>query len=90
MACATDSIIFIPIAFGRFLPVLTLFHLILTISVVKVSIELLGLPISIRLARWLKQKEQIDIYDVNTNFNPASLEVQYDSSNNHFKPIAVL
>lgn len=89
MACTIDSLIFIPIAFGRFLPITTLFYLILNIFLVKVSIELLGLPLFIRLARWLKQKEQIDIYDVNTNFNPASLEAEYDSSNNYFKPKAI-
>ncbi len=88
VACGMDSLIFIPIAFGRFLPVQTLLHLILNIFLVKVSIELLGLPLSIRLARWLKQKEQIDIYDVNTNFNPVGLEVEYNPSNNHFKPKA--
>ncbi|WP_255451496.1 VUT family protein [Trinickia terrae] len=41
--------------------------------VVKFLYELVLLPLVMRAARYLKQRDEIDYYDVNTRFNPFSL-----------------
>lgn len=42
-----------------------------------VTLELLLLPFSIRLAKRLKIIENLDTYDTKTNFNPFSLNTDY-------------
>lgn len=46
-----------------------IFWLIFSQYIIKVSYETLMSPFSVRFSQWLKNKEQIDIYDVNTNFS---------------------
>jgi hypothetical protein len=47
-----------------------------------VSIELLFLPLSIRLAKRFKVIENIDIYDTKSNFNPFSFNTRYQKKDN--------
>jgi queuosine precursor transporter len=81
------STLFILIAFHNVLDLPTLLLMVLHSWVIKVSIEIIGLPFSIRFAKWLKKSEQLDIYDKKTNFNPFKLDVTYDQSNNHFSKL---
>ncbi len=53
--------------------------------VIKAIVEIIGLPIFIRLAKKLKKIEQIDIYDRNTNFNLFKLDVGYAEQDNEYK-----
>ncbi len=84
-ASGIDSVIFITIAFSRTYSLNHIFSLIFSIWLIKIVIEILGLPLSIRLANLLKQKEQLDIYDSDTNFSPFSIDVTYNVKNNKFK-----
>ncbi len=84
-AAAIDSIIFISIAFGTTYSIGHLLELMLNIWLVKVVIELLGLPFSIRCAKILKQKEGLDIYDIKTNFSLWHLEANYEKQNNFYR-----
>ena len=84
IASATDSFIFGTIAFYGVMSNNNLLSLILTMWFLKVLIELLGLPISIRIAKKLKKKEGLDIYDTQTNFNILSLDAEYPESENEF------
>lgn len=86
IASGTDSLIFGLIAFCGTMNNIHLFSLIATMWLIKVIIEMLGLPISIKLAKALKESERIDIYDKRTNFNIFSLETTYlDEDNQYFK-----
>lgn len=84
IAAALDSVIFTIIAFGRLYHFNDLLTLIVNIWLVKALIEIVGLPISIRLAIWLKQNEKLDVYDYDTNFNMLSLDSTYNTRNNLF------
>jgi len=77
-----DSLLFIPIAFYGIFPNEQLLHMIFNIWVIKISIEIGLLPFSIRATTWLKEKEELDIYDFGTNFSPFSLDAEYKSENN--------
>lgn len=82
-----DSISFILIAFYNIMPNNEIIGLILHIWMIKTVVELLGLPITIRLTNKLKQIEKLDIYDTDTKFNIFNLDINYTESNNKFDKI---
>jgi uncharacterized integral membrane protein (TIGR00697 family) len=84
IASLFDSSIFSAIAFSGIMPNKDLINLILTMWLIKIVIEVIGLPVSITLAKKLKQIEQLDIYDINTTFNLLSFDTQYEASANHY------
>ncbi len=84
VASGTDSFIFSVIAFYGVMSNLNLLYLILTMWFIKVLIEFFGLPISIRLAKKLKESEQLDIYDKRTDFNIFKLDANYIDKDNEF------
>lgn len=85
IASCFDSFIFGTLAFYGVMSNLDLFYLILTMWLIKSAIEILGLPVSIKLAKKLKQLEQVDIYDTRTNFNIFSLDTVYTKQDNEFR-----
>ncbi len=87
VASGTDSTIFSIIAFYGVMSDSNLIMLALTMWFIKVFIELIGLPISIRLTKKLKKMEQLDIYDKQTNFNILSLDTNYTARDNEFGQI---
>lgn len=84
IASGTDSLLFGLIAFYGMMTNANLLSLILTMWFIKVFIEILGLPISIRLAKKIKKLEQLDIYDKKTNFTVFSLDTHYTDRDNEF------
>lgn len=83
-AAGVDSFIFGYIAFFGIIQSVHLLSLIFTMWFIKVLIEVIGLPISIKLVRKLKQFENIDIYDRKTNFNLFRLDTIYSQADNEF------
>ena len=77
-----DSFIFALIAFSAFYSIQHVLTIGLNIWLIKMIIEILGLPISVRIAKILKKKEHIDIYDVGTSYNLFKLDTSYPSPNN--------
>jgi uncharacterized integral membrane protein (TIGR00697 family) len=66
-----DTALFIVIAYiatASFVPLMILYHWL-----IKVAIEVLATPVTYKVVNYLKRKENIDIYDHNTNFNPFKL-----------------
>lgn len=84
IAACLDSIIFIGIAFFTILNFENLIKLMFTVWLIKSVIEIIGLPFSIRLAIWLKNNENLDIFDNHTNFNFFNLNNVYEASDNHY------
>lgn len=84
LASGLDSCIFGTLAFYNTMLGENLIALILGMWFVKVAIEILGLPLSVRLAQKLKQIEGIDIYDKNTRFNIFKLDTRYEIGANRF------
>lgn len=72
---AVDSIVFLSIGFWGTIPPADLIATMLTIYCVKVTYEVLALPLSTRLANWLKTVECVDVTDTpaDTNYNPFRL-----------------
>lgn len=84
LASCIDSFMFGAIAFYAVMSNENLVSLILTMWFIKVMIECLGLPLSVRLARRLKQVERMDIYDKKTQFTLFSLDTTYPAKANEF------
>lgn len=84
IASGTDSIVFGSIAFYGTMSNINLFYFVSSMWFIKVSIEVLGLPISVRLTKKLKRLEKLDIYDKNTDFNIFSLDTNYIDNDNEF------
>lgn len=84
IASGFDSFIFGTIAFYAVMSNLNLLYLILTMWFIKVAIEILGLPIAVRLANKLKQIERLDIYDDRTKFTIFSLDGAYTDQDNKY------
>ncbi len=70
---ALDTFLFITIAFGGLFSLDMMWALFWSVYVLKVIIEVVLTPVTIRIVIWLKQQENIDVYDRDTNFNPFAI-----------------
>lgn len=68
-----DTTVFLLIAFAGVLPWRLIWVVWVSNYVFKILIEILLLPITYRIVRWLKKKENEDYYDTDTNFNPTKV-----------------
>lgn len=67
---AFDTVVFVGIAFVGVLPWSVMPEVVVSAWLVKVAWEVVALPATIYLVRWLKEVERLDVYDVSTDFNP--------------------
>jgi queuosine precursor transporter len=67
---AVDTSVFIIIAFAGTMLVNEMVQIFFSAWAFKVLWEIVALPISIPVVKWLKRSENEDYYDVNTNFSP--------------------
>jgi uncharacterized integral membrane protein (TIGR00697 family) len=84
IASFIDTFLFIIIAFYKILNFENLINMIFIVWLCKCLIEIIGLPLTIKLATWLKNNEKLDIYDKYTNFNLCSLDVNYNINDNRY------
>ena len=68
-----DSLVFITIAFWGTIPSAAMVSTILTQWIVKSSYEILATPFTYLAVNSLKRKENMDVYDRTTNFNPLKM-----------------
>ncbi|MDR2915207.1 MAG: queuosine precursor transporter [Tannerella sp.] len=67
---SADSLIFFPIAFGGIIPEDKLLVMIGTQAVLKSVYEIIVLPVTIRVVRYVKKIDGSDAYDAGVSFNP--------------------
>ena len=65
-----NTAIFYIFGLWRMIPARLLTKSIVVASLAKVSVELLLLPVTLKVSLWLKRAENIDFFDRGTNFNP--------------------
>lgn len=66
---SADSLIFFPIAFGGVIPLNELLIMIATQAVLKSLYEMIILPVTIRVVRYIKKVDGSDVYDENISYN---------------------
>lgn len=70
---SADSLVFFPLAFGGLMPLPELGKLMLLQVIVKTLYEILMLPITIRVVRFVKHREGTDVYDDDISYNPLKI-----------------
>lgn len=65
-----DTITFVLIAFSGTMDLNSLIAITLSAWLVKVLWEIIALPVTLPLVKWIKKVETEDYFDTNTNFNP--------------------
>lgn len=67
----SDSLIFFPIALaGAVIPWSQMPMFVLWQVGLKTAYELLVMPLTIRIVKWVKEYENVDVYDVDVKYNP--------------------
>ena len=71
---SADSLIFFPLAFGDLIPVQGLLLMIGTQALLKSLYEMIILPVTIRVVRYIKKIEKTDVYDTNVSYHPLKIK----------------
>lgn len=66
---SVDSLIFFPLALGGVVPWEVMPAMILTQTALKTIYEVIALPLTIRVVRWVKRIDGSDVYDTNISYN---------------------
>ena len=66
---AADSLVFFPIAFGGVIAWRELLGMMLLQIVLKSAYEVVALPVTVRVVRWIKRVDGSDVYDRNISYN---------------------
>jgi queuosine precursor transporter len=65
-----NTAVFYIFGLWRIIPARVLTKSIVVASLAKIGVELLLLPVTLKLSLWLKRMENADYFDKGTNFNP--------------------
>jgi uncharacterized integral membrane protein (TIGR00697 family) len=68
-----DSIVFFTLAFTGIISAHALLMLILTQTAMKTGYEIIALPLTNLLVKWVKKHEQTDVYDKDISYNPLKI-----------------
>jgi uncharacterized integral membrane protein (TIGR00697 family) len=68
-----DSVVFVAFAFAGLVPLAVLATIIVAQWVTKVAYEAAATPLTYLVVGWLKDRERMDAYDRDTDFNPLHL-----------------
>lgn len=69
-----DSLIFFPLAFGGLMPVQDLFKMMLLQVTAKTLYEILALPITVQVVKYVKRREGYSAYDTDVSYNPLKIK----------------
>ncbi len=71
---SADSLVFFTLAFTGIIPTQALIMLIITQTAMKTGYEILALPLTNVLVKWVKKREETDVYDINISYNPLKIK----------------
>ncbi len=69
-----DSAIFITVAFAGFIPLNSLLTMVVTQALIKTAFEIILLPLTIRIVKKIKKRENTDAFDFSVSYNPFNLK----------------
>jgi hypothetical protein len=69
-----DSVVFFTLAFSGIIPTPALIMLIFTQTAMKTGYEILALPITNIMVKWVKKREETDVYDNDISYNPLNIK----------------
>jgi uncharacterized integral membrane protein (TIGR00697 family) len=68
-----DTVVFVFIAFWGVFPGEVIWAMLYTNWIVKIGVEVLATPVTYKVVDLFKRKEQVDVYDTTTDFNPIAI-----------------
>lgn len=71
---SADSLIFFPIAFGGMIPLRELLIMIVTQAILKSLYEVIILPVTIRVVKYIKKVDGSDVYDEHISYNVLNIK----------------
>ena len=71
---SADSVIFFPLAFGGLLPLSELLKMMLVQVCLKTLYEIIVLPLTIRVVRYIKRVDGTDVYDNHVSYNVLNIK----------------
>jgi uncharacterized integral membrane protein (TIGR00697 family) len=71
---AADSVIFFPVAFGGLIPDAQLIVMVATQASLKSLYEIIVLPLTVNVVKYVKKIDKSDVYDTNVSFNPFKIK----------------
>lgn len=86
----TDSLIFIPIVFIHTATYEQMVIMGISLTLFKVSYEVLAMPLTYYVVNFLKAAENLDVYDIETKYTPFSLNLYYSDEEKHGEHIVPL
>jgi len=69
-----DSLVFFTLAFTGIIPTQALIMLIITQTAMKTGYEIIALPLTNALVKWVKKREETDVYDNGISYNPLKIK----------------
>ena len=69
-----DSLVFFTLAFSGVIPINALIMLIITQTAMKTGYEIIALPLTNFLVKWVKKHEETDVYDNGISYNPLNVK----------------
>jgi len=65
-----DSLVFFPIAFAGVMPSGEMLEMMMVQTIVKTLYEIVILPVTVRVVRWMKRIDHSDVTDIGISYNP--------------------
>jgi uncharacterized integral membrane protein (TIGR00697 family) len=75
VGAGVDTLLFAHIAFAFIVPYEVIWQIISVVYFIKLIYEICAVPLTYKIANYLKRKDNIDYYDFKTKFNPFSMSV---------------
>lgn len=77
IAMTVDNFMFLTLSYWGTIPFSHIFSLSNTSYIISLLFEWLSIPFVSKISNKLKKTENIDVFDIETNFTPFSLDVNY-------------
>lgn len=68
-----DTLCFTCLGFLGVIPTRVVFAIVVTETILKTAFETVALPVTVKVVRYVKQREETDVYDNNISYNPFKL-----------------
>jgi uncharacterized integral membrane protein (TIGR00697 family) len=84
VAMTVDNFLFLFVSYWHVLPFYEMVQFSSRSYLFGLVFEWLSIPLTTFIAKKLKSIERVDVFDINTNFTPFSLDVDYNKKSDHF------
>ena len=85
-AMTVDNFLFLSIAYLNVMPLSEMIHFSMNSYIIGLLFEWGSIPFIAYISKKIKKNDNVDVFDINTNFTPFSLDVDYDLIEEQINP----